>query len=248
MSKCLLTLSIVSHGQAGLVKSLLNDLKTISDVSFEIIVTINIPEIIDFDVSGLSVHLIKNESPKGFGQNHNAAFSFASGLYFAVVNPDIRVENFRFATIFDTISNNKAGACSPEVRSLAGNKEDNVRRFPNIQRLMKRVVLRRRASDYKWSGNPISVDWVAGMFIVFPSVRFSEIGGFDNKYYMYMEDVDICRRLHKAGYAVYMDPRVYVIHDAQRASHRKLRHLVWHVQSLTRYFYSNPLSFFTGNS
>ncbi len=49
------------------------------------------------------------------------------------------------------------------------------------------------------------------MFIVFPSVRFSEIGGFDNKYYMYMVDVDICRRLHKAGYTWMHVPIVFML-------------------------------------
>ncbi len=72
-----------------------------------------------------------------------------------MVNPGIRVENFQFGPIVDTNSKSQAGACSAEVRSLAGNKEDSVRRFPNIQRLMKRVVLKRRASDCGWSDNPI---------------------------------------------------------------------------------------------
>jgi hypothetical protein len=61
------------------------------------------------------------------------------------------------------------------------------------------------------------------------------VGGFDERFYMYYEDVDICRRLWGQGWSIVLQPAAVVIHDAQRASHRRLRHMRWHAASALRY-------------
>jgi len=82
------------------------------------------------------------------------------------------------------------------------------------------------------------VDWLAGLFLLFPFRLFTAINGFDERYFMYCEDVDICARFRLAGYGVFWDPRISVIHQAQRHSHRRLNHLKWHLVSLVRFFNS----------
>ena len=109
------------------------------------------------------------------------------------------------------------------------------RRFPTIARLFQRAVLRRRHPDYVAKDAPIDVDWVAGMFIAFRWTTYADLRGFDERYYMYMEDVDICHRLHLRGLSVMLDPRVHVVHDAQRASRRSWQHRRWHLRSALRY-------------
>jgi len=79
-------------------------------------------------------------------------------------------------------------------------------------------------------------DWVAGMFMLFRSESFKGVGGFDQRYFMYCEDADICRGMWNIGYQVMGSLDANVIHRAQRASHRNLRHLVWHLKSLFKYF------------
>jgi GT2 family glycosyltransferase len=84
----------------------------------------------------------------------------------------------------------------------------------------------------------VRVDWVAGMFIVFRSDAFRSVGGFDERYFLYYEDVDICRRLGAAGASVIYEPGAEVIHDARRASRRELRRAVHHLSSAVRFLVS----------
>ncbi|MGS0756858.1 glycosyltransferase family 2 protein [Roseateles sp. GG27B] len=74
------------------------------------------------------------------------------------------------------------------------------------------------------------------MFVVFRRDAYEKIGGFDaRRFFMYCEDIDICERLRSAGWRVVFQPETFVIHDAQRASRRSLRHLRWHSTSMLRY-------------
>jgi GT2 family glycosyltransferase len=77
------------------------------------------------------------------------------------------------------------------------------------------------------------------MFMVFPREAYGAVGGFDESYFLYYEDVDLCRRLHRAGRAVFFDPRSEVYHAAQRSSRRNLRMALHHAVSALR-FLSRP--------
>lgn len=232
----IVTLSIVSHGQGTLVAALLQDLLMLDDVAFEVVLTLNIPEDEAFLAAGRSLDLrvVRNPTPKGFGANHNAAFALARGRCFAVVNPDIRARGLKLAPLVELLDRG-AGACAPVVRSGDGHVEDSVRRFPTFGRLASRFVLKRRRPDYTWGDAPLQVDWAAGMFVVFSASAFERVGGFDERFFMYLEDADICRRLRRKGLPTMLQPAVNVVHDAQRASHRSLRHLQWHMTSALRY-------------
>lgn len=231
--------SIVSHGQGDLVRLLLNDLNELDLAGFsdvKIALTLNVPEDESFLLAcNRQVSVIRNVRPLGFGSNHNQAFSISTSDYFVVLNPDLRMDNI---CILKMIQNQKGhwGCCAPEVRSPVGFIEDSARKFPTISRIFKRVIFRQLSLDYKVaSRGKLSVDWVAGMLIIFPSIAFSKIGGFDHSYFMYLEDADICQRLGKAGYDVVYDSSESVVHDARRSSFSSLTHLKWHIRSMLRF-------------
>jgi N-acetylglucosaminyl-diphospho-decaprenol L-rhamnosyltransferase len=233
------SLSVVSHGHGGMISKLLSDFEAISGVSFEVIITINVPE------SGFGavthpfpVRVIENASPKGFGANHNAAFEVAKGRYYAAVNPDIRAQNLNLECMLQLFQGNSVGAVGPAVRSSRGLYEDSARRFPTTFSLLRKACLGVRELDYQLpldAGEPFDVDWLAGMFVVFRREAFAAVRGFDERFFMYYEDVDICRRLRMRGWSIMLQPAAVVIHDAQRASHRRLRHMRWHAVSALRY-------------
>jgi GT2 family glycosyltransferase len=234
-----IVLSIVSHGQLRLIDALLSDLDREINNNFEIVLTINIPE----DESLLDKHhrlpitIIRNLTPKGFGGNHNSAFQASDSDIFIVVNPDIRLAALSWKTLFAPFDDSTIGACAPLVLSAAGNIEDSARRFPTLSGLLSRVLLGRRAPDFTIGADVHEVDWAAGMFVAYRSMAYARIGGFDERYFMYMEDADICRRLCRAGLKTVVTPEVSVVHDAQRASRRNLRHLRWHVGSAFRFLF-----------
>jgi GT2 family glycosyltransferase len=228
---------VVSHGQSTLVAKLLSDLDKLEWHDFEVIVTSNLPENSSIYIGrSYPVKVIKNAEQKGFGANHNAAFSFSRGRYFAILNPDIRIPTLNIDHLLKVFDRANVGAVAPVILSINGTIEDSARRFPTVTRLMRRVFLRQRQPDYLWDNVPIEVDWIGGMFVLFRPEAFNALNGFDVKrFFMYMEDVDICERLWRNGWAVMLQPQVNVIHDAQRASHRNIKHLRWHLVSAIRY-------------
>lgn len=234
-----LSLSIVSHGQGALIKNLLADSRSFLGPSFEILLTLNIPEDKSFldGFDDLSIILIENTEPKGFGDNHNAAFKQSQGKAFVIVNPDIRARGLDLTPLYELAMQPRVGACAPRVTRPDGVTEDSFRRFPTLTRLLRRVVLRQRQADYRLQSTGLTqVDWVAGMFVVFQRAAYEAVDGFDTRYFMYMEDADICRRLKEEGWRVVLNSNVTVIHDAQRASHRSFMHMRWHLTSAFRYF------------
>ena len=233
-----LSLSIVSHGQGHLVRHVLDDLIRLALTDIEVMLTLNLPEDESIYPScPFPLSVIRNARPQGFGANHNAAFAQSHGHFFAVVNPDIRLPTLATDSLLTLMEDRFVGAVAPVVLNSEGGVEDSVRRFPTVMGLARRVVLGQRTPGYRWGSDPLEVDWAAGMFVVFRREAFSEVKGFDDRrFFMYFEDVDICRRMKVKGWKVTLQPSVSVIHVAQRASRRSLRHLRWHFTSALRYF------------
>jgi len=238
----ILSISIVSHLQGGMVTPLLEDIQRVGpELPVQVILTLNLPEKLPFQADHFPFPLVilQNPRPLGFGANHNQAFRQASGAYFAVLNPDLRFSGNPFPILCAALEGgNPVGVIAPGVEEEAQKFADNARRFPTPFRILKRILRSARRPDYSPAGRPIPVDWLAGLFLLFPSRVFTAIKGFDERYFLYCEDVDLCARLRLAGYEVLWDPRVSVIHQAQRHSHRRLNHLKWHVVSLIRFYKS----------
>lgn len=232
-----ITLSIVSHGQSALVALLLSDLAQLSQSNIEVIVTINIPEnMFVYQQSPIPIKVIRNEKPKGFGENHNAAFKQASSEWFVVVNPDIRIQSLDIQRLLRPFLSEKVAAVAPVVLSRDGVIEDSARKFPTFFTLLRRLLSKSRKIDYKVDSCFVSVDWVAGMFVVFRAVAYERIGGFDDgRFFMYFEDVDLCHRLRHGGWDIVLNGDVSVVHLAQRASKNNLKHMRWHLISAFRY-------------
>lgn len=232
-----ITVSIVSHGQGALVSSLLDDLARCGGVS-SVILTQNIPEAEIACPESLlpRLRLVRNGCPIGFAANHNQAFRLCRTPLFAVLNPDIRLVKDPFLPLIDTLLDNNCALVAPVVCNPEGLMEDNARYFPTPARLLAKL-LKLEDGCYPVSGKaPLCVDWTAGMFLLFRAEAFCDIGGFDEGFFLYYEDVDICVRLWKAFKKVMVHPGVSVTHAAQRASRRRPRYLAWHLSSMFRYF------------
>lgn len=238
----MITISVVSHQQAGLVGSLLADLaEHCRSVSLEVLLTLNMPETLPFDVAQwpFPVALIHNLQPQGFGVNHNQAFAKAGGDFFCVVNPDIRLSQDPFPALLAGLQDTSVGVVAPRVRNPDGQIEDSARQFPSpFSILLKALRLGGRGEVEAQEGG-LFPDWAGGMFLCFRREVFAGVQGFDPRYFLYYEDVDLCARLRLAGYRVMVTPSVSVVHAARRDSHRKWRYLRWHLASMLRFFTSS---------
>lgn len=235
----MISVSIVSHHQGDLVSGALADLARFAgSVPIEVILIQNIPEALPLALGELPfpVKVVENDSPKGFGANHNTAFRLAKGEWFCVMNPDIRMPENPFPLLLLALEQYKAAVIAPAVVSPSGQVEDSVRRFPTPISLAGKILGRRDGRyPFQVGDETFTADWVGGMFMLFRAEVYKHVGGFDEVFFLYYEDVDICIRLWKAGRQVLACPRVHVIHDARRTSRRDFRYMRWHASSMVRY-------------
>lgn len=229
--------SIVSHGHGRMVGNLVSQLRHCPDVC-QVIVTQNIPDNAQVDTDDL-VSVIRNAVPNGFGANHNAAFRECRAEYYCVLNPDIELVGDPFPTLKQCLGATDGAIAAPLILSRQGGIEDSARHFPTLWSLLLKAV---GGTDGRYVVSPDQVpifpDWVAGMFMLFRSADFARLGGFDERYFLYYEDVDICARARSAGMKVVLCPSVSVIHDARRDSRKSIRYLRWHLASMARYLWT----------
>jgi len=231
----MVTASIVSHGHGAMVYRLVSQLLECPEIS-QIIVTYNIPEdvLLPEDVR---IDIIRNNSPLGLAANQNQAFCLSSGDYFCVLNPDIVLHGNPFGRLINVMKEYGVNISAPCVTSPQGKIADSVRRFPTSLGLLGKVLhLSTGQIHYDVTAEPFYPDWVAGMFMIFHRELYARLGGFDERFFLYYEDVDICVRAWNLGMKILVCPAVSVEHDAQRKSHRDLRYLRWHLASMVRYF------------
>lgn len=218
--------------------ALVESLLVISTVK-QIIITKNIPEDLTLPANS-RILTIENLTTKGFGANHNAAFKYCHQPFFCPINPDIKLLEDPFSELIHQIEATNSGIVAPLVLSPEGKVEDSIRHFPTPLSLFRKAL---GGSDGRYSVEPntppFQPEWVAGMFMLFRSAEFIKIGGFDETYFLYYEDVDICTRAHKAGIKITACPKISVIHEAQRRSHKNMTHLRWHIASMIKYFWKN---------
>jgi len=240
-ARVVVSVSVVSHGQIGLVTLLLQDIERHCQLeSIELILTLNFDEFLPFDPDGFffPVTVIRNERPKGFGANHNRALSTARGDYFCVVNPDIRFDVSPFSVLIACFENPHIGVVAPLVFGPSGEIEDSTRTFPTPKKILKKVFAKTPERDYVPGLDLIHPDWVGGMFMLFRRSVFEMLEGFDERYYLYYEDVDICARLKLSSFQAALCPSSPIVHHAQRSSHSNIKFLRWHVVSMMRFFTS----------
>lgn len=237
-----LVLSVVSHGQRALLSVLLDDLKRHVKTPFSLIVTENIPEEPPLPVENYpySIEVVRNERAKGFGANHNSALDRAGGGEFCVLNPDIRLHSDPFPELLKVARNPDIGVVAPLVTGPDLSPEDHARDFPSVFTLAAKIFGHCPLTVRPATQSIYFPDWVAGMFMVFRSETMRSLGGFDERYFLYYEDVDLCARMRERGLEVAVCTKVSVIHAARRESHRSLRFASWHVRSALRFLASRP--------
>jgi N-acetylglucosaminyl-diphospho-decaprenol L-rhamnosyltransferase len=176
----------------------------------------------------------------GYGEAINAGARHARGEFFAVLNADIR---FLAA---DTVSrlahhfmHSQVGLVAPALELLDGSLQDSARRTPTPLNLM----FRRWIGDERgWVRRGGDVEWTVGAFWLVRRSAWERLGGFDERYFLYFDDVEYCHRLRAAGWSVRFDPTVRAIHAFGAASRRPLtawatRH---HIRSAQRFFTEHP--------
>ncbi len=177
----------------------------------------------------------------GFGRSMNFAAQRIDAKYYFLLNPDIRIVDPE--TLNKLVAYMEArpdtGLIAPKLLHFDGSRQDTCRRFPAWH---MPIVQRTWLNKTKWGQkyikhflmhdfdqtNETSVDWVQGSAMFIPSYVWRLVNGFDDRFWMYFEDIDLCRRIWQTGYRVTYLPDVVIHHAFSRAS-AKINNLVLNI-------------------
>lgn len=199
------------------------------------------------------VQTLQNASNVGFGVAANIAFKQSKGEFVLLLNPDVVVRPGALESLLEAMqSRPEVGVALPQLRNPDDSLQYSCRRFYTWKALwMRRGPWRRRFASHPavrqhlmqdWDhGSPAEVDWGLGAAML---VRRQAVAGgqlFDERFFLYFEDVDLCLRLHRAGWKVVYNPAAVMTHQHRRdsaqagVSRAKLHHLGSLVKFLWKY-------------
>lgn len=197
-------------------------------------------------------YLARRENP-GFGAGINYAAARATSDLLLVLNPDVELVAPIVAPLWACLeAHADVAIVGGLVREADGTVQASARRFPDVSTpfggrtsWLTRVapgnpLSRRNLSVTDMAAGAAAVDWVTGAFMMIRRPVFLDLGGFDEGFFMYWEDADLCRRALAAGWKTMYEPAAEVVHLTGRSSrHAPLRSLVAFHRSVFHYYWKH---------
>src|SRR5690349_19610094 len=169
------------------------------------------------------VKLILNPKNNGYGAAANLAMEVCSSKYVLLLNSDTLVETGTVELLTDYLDQHpQVAIAGPQLVNADGTPQLSYFEFPTpLQILLKETSLSRfvRRSSPISNGSP-AVPWVLGAALAIRRVAFDAVGGFDQSFFMYFEEVDLCYRLKQAGWQTHFVPGASVIHVGAASTKR----------------------------
>ena len=208
--------------------------------------------LVDNDVTGWASDFIhekiiylKSKGNFGFGYGHNLAISmYASNAdYYLICNPDIRFDQDAFEDLVQFAAARPEGLFLPKIIYLNGENQFGARLLPSplnlfARRFSKKWAIKLDKQYLLQSFNidkPIFAPYLSGCFMLFRSEALSALNGFDERYFMYMEDIDLSRRCAEKFSVLYC-PQFTITHMHEQASYKSSILLKAHLRSAFLYF------------
>ncbi len=184
----------------------------------------------------------------GFGENNNYLFDLVcrSGVsqdldYFILMNPDITLNFSTLQELTSLMHKDQVPLATMNLyRDARHTQPDaNVRRFPSWHSLLRMLAVRSISQPYNKAklDQPCHLDWASGALLAFEMTHFRNLRGFDTRYFMYFEDVDICYRSHKLlGKGIRYYPQLVATHQAAHQNRNLISpHAGWFFRSFLQF-------------
>ncbi len=181
---------------------------------------------------------------KGFGHGNNAVLPLLDSEFHAIINPDIILERDAISELVQYMKAHlDVGQTTPQIRHPNGEVQVLGKRNPVFLALVGRNIFKEKlkpiADHYAMLdedlSKPIDIQFATGCFSVIRTDVFKQIGGYDERFFLYFEDMDITRRINQISRAVYY-PDTFVIHAWERSYSHKLKYKFIVVTSMFKYF------------
>lgn len=195
------------------------------------------------------VRLLESAENLGFARGYNRATQDAEGRHVFILNPDTVVQPGALGRLVAFLDGHPAaGAAAPRLLNSDGSLQASCRRFPTpLAAILRNTFLgrlvprNRHARAYlmaDWDHSSVrEVDWVSGAAMCVRRKTWEEVGGFDEGFFMYAEDMDWCLRAHHAGWGIYYVPDAVVTHHIGRSSdQRPLAMVMTFHRSMARFY------------
>lgn len=243
-----LTIGIVSYNNVSDVIKAVESIEQYTDIAIKKVVYIidNADNEDDFQIlrKYSDVTYIKTGKNLGFGGGHNYILQDIDSEYHAIVNPDIILHEDSFGIILNYMRKDASvGICVPKLVDEKGNflyvyrREitffDMLVRF-FFKKLFKKRYLYHVMSDADYT-KPFQVPFAQGSFMIIRADLFKELNGFDERYFMYMEDADLCKRVNEISKVMYI-PDTVVTHKWEKGSSKNGKLFKIHLKSMIAYF------------
>jgi hypothetical protein len=240
---------VVSHGNAADLDRLLPVLAAQVD---ELVVVANVPGSVGKLPAGAT--LVANERPLGFGANVNRGVAATTAEYVCSVNPDAIPHDGAVGALRAFLDATPcAGVAGPAMVYPDGTLQPSRRRFPTVAgTLVRRTPLRLLFDPYKLQRRhyhlderptePVEADWMLGGFLMLRRALLDELGGFDEGFFLYGEDIDLCYRAWRTGWSCWYVPAAVVEHEHQAVTDHRLltRRTLWHWRGILRFVRKHP--------
>lgn len=160
------------------------------------------------------INLVVHDVNVGFARANNVIFSKSDGEYFILINPDAFVHQNTLSTALIFMQNTpRAGACGGLLRNVDGSIASSGRKFPTLMRKfcdmwgLSKIFRGKKVADKQ-----CKVDWVPGTFTVVRRAAFNNLALFDERFFLYYEETDMCRALYARGWQVWFVPEIEIVH------------------------------------
>ena len=230
-----ISIIIVSYNVAELLKQCIKSiLKNIKGLNFEIIIVDNNSSDNTADIlkEFPKIKIIFNNSNLGFAKANNQALEIATGEYVCFLNPDTIVHSDAFEILINYVKNDsRIGAVGPMLLNKDGPIQYSAYYLPSIWNLIYRFfdlrmmvkflnnlsfkVFRRNLVSLSTERNydkPFLAEWIIGACILMPRKVVLTLGGFDEDYFLYWDEIDLCKRLVDEDYKIYVVPQAHITH------------------------------------
>ena len=201
------------------------------------------------------VILVENEKNEGFARGINRGVKLSSGRYLAILNPDTQVDPEAFKILLSFLENHPlnciVGPCTVDEK---GRPNHSCRSLPHIGNIIKSPLLllrggrklknpKRYLLDIWEQNRTIDVTkyngYITGACIITRLNFFREMSMFDERYFLYCEDIDFGFRMKQAGYHAFFVSEASVIHLGRRSASKNVRSRPYFVESYIRYIHKN---------
>jgi GT2 family glycosyltransferase len=194
----------------------------------------------------LWTEFLQNEQNLGFGAAHNKALPLLHSHYHVLINPDVIFVEDVLTPLFTYLDEHpEVAMITPRILNLDGSEQ----KLPKLQPRLKYLVARRYEQRFGWAkrlcqeyvradevfSEPTEIETCTGSFSVIRTEVFQQIGGFDERFFLYFEDNDLSRRAHEHGSLVFY-PQASVLHRYRRLAMSNNRAFLLQIRSMLYYF------------